>query len=158
MAQDTNISKNIPTTELLVKIFSTKKIANFIKRNRAHMKMPSLAGHLTALCAEKNIKPCDAVKNADIDRIYGAEIFSGKRANPSRDYILRLSLGIGLTYKECQRLLTVAGKNELYPRIPRDAVIIKCLHEALSFHETQNMLFDMEMTLLGNENHERYTK
>ncbi|MCL2083736.1 MAG: helix-turn-helix domain-containing protein [Oscillospiraceae bacterium] len=112
------------------------------------MKLPTLGEHLAELCAQKGVRPKDVVKNADMDRFYGAEIFSGKRCNPSREYVLRLALGLGLTYKECQRLLTVAGKNPLYPRVGSDAVIIKCLHSGLCYQEAENLLFEMGLPTL----------
>ena len=139
----------VPTATLLTRIFSTKNIKNFVKRNQEHLKLPTLAEYLAELCDRKGVKPKDVIKNADMDRFYGAEIFSGKRSNPSREYLLRLALGLSLSYDECQRLLTIAGKNLLYPRVQRDAVIIKCLHSGLKYHETEDLLFEMGLPTLG---------
>ncbi|MCL2080275.1 MAG: helix-turn-helix domain-containing protein [Oscillospiraceae bacterium] len=141
-------SDKIPTATLLTRIFSTKNIKSFVFRNKEHLKLPTLAEHLSELCAQKGMKPKDVVKNADMDRFYGAEIFSGKRSNPSREYLIRLALGLGISYKECQRLLTVAGKSPLYPRVEGDAVIIKCLHSGLGYQEAEYLLFEMGLPTL----------
>ena len=141
---------NFTTSELLVRIFSTKNIKNFLTRNREHLKLPALSEHLAELCAEKGLKPRDAIKNANMDRVYGAEIFSGKRANPSRNYLIRLALGLGLDYEECQQLLTVAGKSGLYPRVPRDALLISCLHNRLDYQQTEEKLYELGMSALGD--------
>ncbi len=137
-----------PTTELLSKITYTKNIKNYIIRNKENFELPTLTEHLKELCDNKEIKPKEVITNADMDRIYGAEIFSGKRQNPSRDYIIRLAFGFGLDYNECQRLLVIAGKSQLYPRVPRDAVIINCLHNSLNFKDTENALYDAELSSL----------
>ena len=148
MAQRKGGQGRVPTATLLTRIFSTGNIKNFVFRNQEHLKLPALSEHLAELCAQKGMKPKDVVKNADIDRFYGAEIFSGKRCNPSREYVLRLAFGLGLSYKECQRLLTVAGKSLLYPRVESDAVMIKCLHSGLGYQETEDLLFEMGLPTL----------
>ena len=157
MEKERKTQKKVPTSKLLSKIFSTKNIRNFLTKNREHFYAPSLCEYLAELCAKKKMKPRDAVKNADIDRIYGAEIFSGKRVNPSRDYIIRLALGLRLDYNECQKLLDVARESRLYPRIPRDAVIISCLHDKLTYQQTEEKLYEMDLPILGarNENNQK---
>jgi transcriptional regulator with XRE-family HTH domain len=144
----------VKTEELLAQILKTKSVKSFLVRNEEHLRLPSLAEYLEALCKQKGIKPREVVRNADIDRIYGAKIFAGKRPNPSRDFVLRLAFGLGLDYGECQKLLEVAGKSKLYPRVPRDAVIISCLHNRLNYQQTEESLYDMGISLLG----EKYAK
>lgn len=149
MSKNVKKQGRVKTAELLQRIFTTRNVRNFIAKNSEHLKLPTLAEHLSELCAKKNIKPREVVKNADIDRIYGAELFSGRRRNPSRDYIIRLAFGYGLNYKECQRLLTVAGKNLLYARVPRDVVIINCLHNKMNFQQAELSLHEMGFSTLG---------
>jgi hypothetical protein len=141
----------LPTEMILSRIFSTKNVESFITNNKAQLNIPTLAEHLEELCTQKGIKPSEVVKNADIDRFYGAKIFSGKRNNPHRDYIIRLAFGLRLNYEECQRLLVVARESELYPRIPRDALIIRCLHEKLTHQHTQERLYEAGMSILGEK-------
>ena len=154
MPRKTDRQKRVSTAVLLSRIFNTKSIENYIARNREHMTLPTLAGHLEELCRKKGVKPSEAVKNADIDRFYGSKIFSGKRANPHRDYLIRLAIGLTLDYKECQRLLDVARESRLYPRVPRDAVIISCLRDKLTYMQTEERLYENGMTVLGEE-HEK---
>jgi cyanate lyase len=141
--------KNTPTLILLARLFATKTFKGFLTRNKEQMSIPTLAEHLAELSAQKGVKPRDAVKAANMYLVYGMEIFSGKRTNPSRDYLIRLAFGLGLDYDECQKLLAVAGKNALYPRVPRDALIIKCLYNKMSLRETEEMLDEMGMATLG---------
>ena len=151
MARQMGSQERVPTSVLLAKIKATKNIKTFILRYQEQLNQPTLAGILEELCAEKGILPKDVVKDADIDRVYGAKIFAGKRTNPSRDYVLKLAFGLRLDYDECQRLLAVAGTSTLYPRVPRDAVLISCLHNKLTYQQTQERLYDTGMPLLGEE-------
>jgi transcriptional regulator with XRE-family HTH domain len=139
----------VSTSMLLKRVLSTKNIKTFLSRNNKHLKVPPLAEYLAELCVSKDLRPRDVVRNADMDRVYGAEIFSGKRANPSRDYLIRLAFGFRLNYDECQQLLKTARKSELYPRVPRDALIISLLHSKQSYQQAEAMLYEHGMTTLG---------
>jgi hypothetical protein len=117
----------VETADLMARVISEKSITNFLSENKQHLKEPTLANHLSELCAEKGIGPLKVVENARISKLFAKDIFSGKR-NPSRDYVICIAFGFGLNLDECQKLLLVAKRSALYPRIPRDAVIIHCLH------------------------------
>ena len=139
----------VSTAELLSLIIKEDNAGVLIPKLAGQMKLPTLTEHLEALCESKQIKPRDVIKNTDMDRVYGAKIFNGKRKNPSRDYLIRLAFGLGLNVEECQRLLDIARESRLYPRVPRDAVIINCIHNKKTYHQTEETLFEMDMPLLG---------
>jgi hypothetical protein len=137
----------IKTAELMSRVISEKSITNFLSDNKQHLHELTLASHLSELCAEKGIRPSKAIENAGISKTFGKDIFSGKR-NPTRDYVIRLAFGFGLNLDECQKLLLAAKRSALYPRIPRDAVIIHCLHNKLTVDQTEDKLYEKGMTTL----------
>lgn len=94
--------------------------------------------------------PERVIKAASIDRTYGHQIFNGTR-RPSRDKLLQLAFGFGLKVEETQRLLRLAEKNPLYPKIKRDAAILHSLAEGKSLMETQELLQSLELTILGGD-------
>ena len=55
------------------------------------------------------------------------------------------------TFDDAQRLLQAAQKSSLYPRIKRDAAVLYCLNHRLSIIETQDMLHELGLGLLGGE-------
>ncbi len=59
------------------------------------------------------------------------QLLNGDRT-PGRDIVIRLSIVMGLTLEEVQVMLRTAGRGALYPRLPRDAIII----HALENHKT----------------------
>lgn len=79
---------------------------------------------LNAELAKKKISKGIAVKRAGIVPSYGYQILDGKKENPTRDKVIMMCIGIGMSYVETQNLLKVTGYPSLYPRNQRDSFII----------------------------------
>ena len=105
---------------------------------------------LCSLCEKYGILPSQAIRQAQIERTYGHQLFNGTR-RPSRDKVLQLSVGMGLTVEETQSLLHAAGKSRLSPRLKRDAVVIYSLQRKLPFLVTQELLVKYGLTILGGK-------
>ena len=57
--------------------------------------------------------------------------------------------------EEAQALLKMAEKSPLYPKLLRDAAIMRCLHEGKTVLQIQELLDRLGLTLLGEgESHE----
>ena len=50
---------------------------------------------------------------------------------------------------EAQEMLKITRKSLLYPRIKRDTVIIYCLHNHVSLVDTESILADLNLPVLG---------
>ena len=92
--------------------------------------------------------PAQVIERSQIERTYGHQLFNGTR-RPSRDKVLQLALGLGLSVDETQRLLRAAGKSPLYPRLKRDAVILYGIGKKLPIFTVQENLTKYGLTLLG---------
>jgi transcriptional regulator with XRE-family HTH domain len=139
-----------PTGKLLSELFSTKSFAKFVKNNVEWLNPTSFPNYLAELCESRGILRRELCLKVEIERTFAHQIFTGRR-RPPREFVLKLAFGLGLSVEECQRLLTVAKRNTLYPRIPRDAAILHCLHHKLDYDKTQEKLFEYDMSLLGEE-------
>ena len=93
-------------------------------------------------------------QSAQLDRVYGHQIFTG-RYHPSRDKVIQLAFGFGLDEAEAQTLLKVARKPELYPKVERDAAILYCLHGGKTLIETQILLSELGLVLLGGDRNDK---
>lgn len=111
----------------------------------------SFSEYLLALSGEKEIVPARVVRIAQIDRVYGQQLFSGVR-KPSRDKVIQLAFGFGLSLDETQRLLQMADKSRLYPKIKRDAAIIFGLEHQMKMQEMQELLYTIGVPVLGEPN------
>lgn len=61
---------------------------------------------------------------------------------------------VELSADETQQLLKVARATALHPRVKRDAVIAYCLQYHRTFMETQQLLYDNHLPLIGGK-HDR---
>jgi len=142
--------KKIRTSTLLHRLFKSPNLEGFIERNAAAMEIPPFYEYISELCQTMEQVPERIIKQASIERSYGHQIFNGTR-KPSRDKVIQLAFGFGLDVDGAQKLLKVAQKSLLYPKIKRDAAILHCLNNHKDMIETQSVLEALGLTLLGGE-------
>jgi hypothetical protein len=65
--------------------------------------------------------------------------------------VIQLAFGLDLDLDGAQKLLKIAQKSPLYPKIKRDAAIIYCLQHGKDILDTQAVLHELGLTLLGGE-------
>ena len=86
-----------------------------------------------------------------MNKAYVYQIFSGKKY-PSRDKVIALSFGLGLSAEEAQTLLKQAGYRELYTRDPRDALLLFALGKGMSILAANELLYDHEVRYWNRKN------
>ena len=107
----------------------------------------------TSCVAKRGKKTDEALAYAGIERSYGHKLFAGMR-RPSRDTALQLTFGLELQHDEAQKLLKIARVALLHPKIKRDAVIALCLLNGVSLIDTQIMLQNRNLPVLGGKRNE----
>ncbi|MGN0665481.1 MAG: XRE family transcriptional regulator [Huintestinicola sp.] len=129
------------TEQLTNEILRADDIDEYFKNNEAYLTDISLPTELCRLLEEKGLKKSDVIAASGITVTYGYDLFSGyKNKKPSRNIILALSLSMQLDIIQTQRLLKISGNGALYPRIPRDSVIMYAIKNTLSRSETDDLL------------------
>ena len=112
------------TTDELMQILHHRQNADaFLQENQQELLHQTLSEFLQKCLQEKGLQKAEAIRHADLDRVYGYQIFDGKHT-PGRDKLIRLAFGMKLTVEETQRLLKIAQVSPLYPRIERDVLIL----------------------------------
>jgi len=144
MAED----RRIPTDELLTLLFKERSLEQFLQRNESAWLLPSFQEFLSGWCKQHQEVPEQVIRRANLEKSFGHQLFSGKR-KPSRDTVLQLAFAMKLTVQETQEMLRIARKSLLYPRIKRDAVIIYCIYNRISLADTEIILDDLELPILG---------
>lgn len=129
------------TGELLELLKSSKDINKFLNDYKSELKALTTRDYLNYLLIEKNLEKSEIIKKAGLNNIYAYKIFNGER-NPSRNKLLCLAFGMGLSLDETQRLLAVSNCGMLYSRTPSDAVIIHAVSNGLSLFECNEALYD----------------
>ena len=141
-------STRISTGELWARLFKSPSVDGFLAENSGACELPSFSDYITELCAAKGEKPERVLKRGNLESSYGHRLFAGGR-NPSRDTVLQLAFGLELDPDAAQQLLKVARAAPLHPRVKRDAVIAFCLHHRTSVDETQVILAENGLPILG---------
>ena len=146
MAED----KRISTDELLALLFKERNLEQFLQRNESAYLTVSFSDYLNDWCRRRVAVPEQVIRRANLEKSYGHQLFSGKR-NPSRDTVLQLAFAMDADLAQAQEMLRIARRSPLYPRIKRDAALIYCLHNRISLVNTQIILQDLELPLLGGK-------
>jgi len=138
----------IRTSALFRLIFKTSSIKEFMENYADEMRLPSFGEYITGLCLSCGEVPERIIKRANIERSFGHQLFKGTK-KPSRDTVLQLAFGFEADVDTAQELLKHAGMSALYPRVKRDTAILYCLHNHFTIVDTQNVLNDMSLPLIG---------
>ncbi len=136
------------TEELNHEIKAATDIEDYLRENREHMLTVSLPRYLRELLAQKGLSRAQVVRGSLLDRAYVYQIFSGEKS-PSRDKLIALAFGLGLTVDETQKMLKLSCNRELYVRDPRDVLILFALQQNKSLLETNESLYDHDFPVLG---------
>ncbi len=107
----------------------------------------SYSEHLTNLLLASSMTAGELIRRSGIQRNYGYQILSGQK-NPGRDKVISFCLALHLSFEETQRSLTIAKESILYPKNKRDSIIIFCLQKKLSVQDTNDLLYEMNETVL----------
>jgi len=98
-----------------------------------------LTESLEKLRKKRGISKKDIIIRTGLSKAYIYQVFGGTYV-PGRNALLLIALTLNVSVEDTQRLLSLARKPALYPKIKRDAAIIVCLSKNLSPAETDEFL------------------
>ncbi|MBR2477141.1 MAG: XRE family transcriptional regulator [Clostridia bacterium] len=135
------------TEDLLKELKNATDIEVFLKEHNDKFINKTPHTYLNELIAAKGIK-ISAVASGSGAGEYVYKIFAGER-NPSRDIMITMSFGMGLTLEETQLLLRISKFAILDSRDKRDSVILYGLTSGMSVFETDDMLYSQKLRTLN---------
>ncbi len=144
-----NLQKNKEV--ILQELKDNKDIQDFLIKNPDIFSELSFCEYICNLCKIEKEVPEHIINRANIERSFGHQIFKGKR-KPSRDTVIQLIFGFKRDINMSDDLLTRAGYSSLNVLNKRDTVILYCLFNKLSICDLQNLLFELDLPLLGKSN------
>ncbi len=142
--------KNIQTKELLKELSESRHIDEFIHDYESVLGDIELHTYLYQLMKQSGYSIPQLIEKASIAKSLAYQIFNGQRT-PNRNILIRIAIVLKLSLEDTQRLLKVAQKGELYPRIQRDAAIIFCILHHYSLIDTNEMLENLGEAILLKE-------
>ena len=116
------------STEQLLEILKKSSLEAYLTENSGELIQNPLCNYISAMIDEKGLTKAAVIEKSNISEVYVYQICSGIRI-PSRDKLIALCFGMGLSVDETQTLLKYAGYAALYPRNKRDSVIIASMEK-----------------------------
>lgn len=99
--------------------------------------------YLKAVMNERGIRPSDLIVQMNMEKSYFYQILKGRRA-PGRDFLIHLSFLLKLNLDETQRLLKIANRPPLYPRIRKDAAVIYAITHKMTYEKYEALIASLE--------------
>ncbi len=136
------------TAKILAELQRCESFKKFYNKNNDYMVNATLSQMLNDLLKSKGLKKSEVIRKSEISEVYCYKIFSGER-KPERTKLLCLILAMSLNIDEAQTLLKAAGYSTLYAKIPFDSALLYALCKGYSVIETNEMLYDYDLEMLG---------
>lgn len=136
------------TEELKNELKTASNIRDYLSKNKENLLAEGLPEHLEKLLSQKGLRKSDVIRGSLLGKAYVYKIFCGEK-KPSRDKLLAIAFGLGLTDQETQAMLRLSGNRELYPRDERDAVILFALQRSQSILEANELLDTQGLAILN---------
>lgn len=130
-----------PTDELMKDLLNSNNIEKYLKENEPYIIDLSIADFLNEYVKAKKLVKTQILKDAEMNEIYGYQIFSGSR-KPSRDKLISICVGMGMSVDETQSAMKIAGFAPLYPKVKRDSIIIHGISQGYKVRDINNLLYN----------------
>lgn len=136
------------TDNLFYILENSKDLSDEWEQISEQMNVPPFHEYLSELLSKRGINTAQLGIMAVLSRSFTYQICSGVRM-PGRDIIMRIAVALSLSLDETQRLLKLANRSVLYPKIKRDSVIIYALSNKYDLYRTNELLekFGQEVLL-----------
>ncbi len=128
------------TSQLLNSLTNSDDIIGFLEMNDKEILRETLPQCLSRLLAEKNLSVAHVAEKSGRGD-YAYKIFNGNK-NPTRDVLISIAVGMGLTLPETQLVLRLAKFAYLDPRNKRDSIFIFAINKRLDINQINSVLID----------------
>ena len=134
------MSDNSTTDDIIEVLKNKKTYAEAFEEIHSMQYDLNLSEYLHALAKERRMKLSDIMRRSGLKKSYFYSLFDGKRDNPARDVLIQLGFGFQMSFDEVQEFLKHLGAAQLYPRIPRDGVMIYAFQHGMDIIECDILL------------------
>ena len=135
------------TDDLMRLLSASGDIDKYFEAIQGYSKTPEISGYILLIIEQKDLKKARVIEKAGIDRVYGYEIFRGKKI-PGRDTLIRILLTMQVNVQNIQNILKNTGYPILYPKNMRDAIIIFGIQNLLGIDRLNILLDDFGQKII----------
>lgn len=129
------------TKEMLEQLKTAESLDGYLRENEDQLVDGTIREQLEAALRETGLSKAEALRRAEINDIYGYQLFAGSR-KPSRDKLIALCIGMSLTLDRTQALLKATGFAPLYAKNKRDSILIFGIQNNQTVLEINTALYD----------------
>lgn len=147
MIKQTRKNKEEHSTDELMRMIEASP-KQFEKQKLNGISDKNFSSYLRDLMEDYHCTAAQLIARTYLSKTFFYQILSGSRM-PGRDTILKTALALGLTVDETQRLLTLGGRNALYPKVRRDAAILCAIRQNRRLDEVNQMLEELGEPVLS---------
>jgi hypothetical protein len=138
--------KNTQKLESVLGSTHSREFGSFYKNNKESLidEKDAFSIYVKDLIKAKGLTQQNVFLKAEIPERYGYKILSREKHTKQRDTILRICYVAEFTFEETQKTLKRYKMPQLYPKIPRDALLM------IIFNERQGSIRDVDELLKKN--------
>lgn len=130
------------TKEMLEQLKKANSLQGYLAENNGEMVSATIQEQLAALLAETGLAKAEVLRRAEINDIYGYQLFAGSR-KPSRDKMVALCVGFGLSLDRTQQVLKAVGFAPLYAKNKRDSALIYGIEKGQTVPQINAALYEL---------------
>ena len=129
------------TNDLLETLKTADSLDTYLNDNENELVNLDVPAALQQLLEETGLTKAEALHRAEINDIYGYQLFAGSR-KPSRDKLLSLAIGMGASAERIQALLKSTGFAPLYAKNRRDSILLYGIRHGQTVMQLNTALYD----------------
>lgn len=139
--------KNTEELENILKSATTSDVGAYLEDHAGEMvpENRAFSAYMHEMLHRYGKTQQEVFLEADLPERFGYKLLSQEKHTVQRDYILRLCYAAGMTLAETQKALKLYGMAPLYPRIPRDAVLM------IAFNQHKGTILDVNALLSAHK-------
>jgi len=137
------------TDELDFELKNSESIENFIETNESEFDDKNFYKLLNILIMESGKSKPKIAADSFISEPYMYNIVKGEK-RPTRDTVIRLVFGMGLSLEIAERLLKLAGHSSFYVRHKRDSILKFAIESSLNLAEADELLGKYDYSIMGD--------
>ncbi len=131
--------------ETLRELKNDREATDFISEHSG-TQWSSFSDYYLRYLGDNNREEADVIRDAGFGE-YSYQIINGRKRPVNRDHVIALCIAAGMSVKETDRALRLAGHNPLSPKDERDVRIVVCINNGIS--KVSDV--DMELDRFGLE-------
>jgi len=135
------------TAELGFELENSQSIHSYMESNEAEFDDKNFYSFLSTLITDSGKPKTKIVADSFISEPYLYDLLRGNK-RPTRNIVIKLAFGLGLTLETTERFLMLAGYRSFYARHKRDSLLKYAFINNMNISEADNLLVEYGFSVM----------